>query len=30
MNPRDRLLQTLLFGRPDRVPLTPGGRANRP
>jgi hypothetical protein len=25
MNPRDRLLQTLLFGRPDRVPLTPGG-----
>jgi len=23
--PRERLLETLLFGRPDRVPLAPGG-----
>ncbi len=25
MNARDRLLETLLFGKPDRVPLSPGG-----
>jgi hypothetical protein len=25
MNPRDRYLATLRFGRPDRVPLQPGG-----
>jgi len=25
MNPRERYLETLLFGHPDRVPLTPGG-----
>ncbi len=25
MNPRDRYLKTLLFDRPDRVPLDPGG-----
>lgn len=24
MNPRERYLETLLFGHPDRVPLTPG------
>jgi hypothetical protein len=25
VNPRERYLETLLFGHPDRVPLTPGG-----
>ena len=25
MNSRDRILETLLFGKPDRVPLSPGG-----
>ena len=25
MNPRERYLETLLFGRPDHVPLAPGG-----
>ena len=25
MNPRERYLEALLFGRPDHVPLTPGG-----
>jgi uroporphyrinogen decarboxylase len=25
MNPRDRYLETLLFGQPDRVPFAPGG-----
>jgi len=25
LNPRERYLETLLFGRPDRVPLAPGG-----
>ena len=25
MNPRQRYLETLLFGQPDRVPLDPGG-----
>lgn len=25
MNPRERYLETLLFGRPDHVPLHPGG-----
>lgn len=25
MNPRERYLETLLFGQPDRVPLCPGG-----
>lgn len=25
MNPRERYLETLLFGQPDRVPLSPGG-----
>jgi hypothetical protein len=25
MNARERYLETLLFGRPDRVPLAPGG-----
>lgn len=25
MNERQRTLETLLFGRPDRIPLTPGG-----
>lgn len=25
MKPRERYLQALLFGQPDRVPLTPGG-----
>ena len=25
MNARERFLETLLFGRPDRVPLSPGG-----
>ena len=26
MNQRERWLETLLFGKPDRVPLSPGGR----
>jgi uroporphyrinogen decarboxylase len=25
MNDRERFLETLLYGRPDRIPLTPGG-----
>lgn len=25
MNPRERYLETLLFGKPDRIPFTPGG-----
>jgi len=25
MNPRERYLETLLFGKPDKVPLSPGG-----
>ncbi|MEI8244041.1 MAG: uroporphyrinogen decarboxylase family protein [bacterium] len=25
MNPRQRMIETLRFGHPDRVPLTPGG-----
>jgi hypothetical protein len=25
MNPRERYLETLLFGAPDRIPLLPGG-----
>lgn len=25
MNPRERYLETLLFGRPDHIPLLPGG-----
>lgn len=25
MNPRERYLETLMFGRPDRVPFQPGG-----
>jgi len=25
MNARERYLETLLFGKPDRVPLSPGG-----
>lgn len=25
MNPRERFLETMLFGKPDKVPLTPGG-----
>ena len=25
MTPRDRFLETLLFGKPDKIPLSPGG-----
>ena len=25
MNPRERFLQTLTFGDPDKIPLVPGG-----
>ena len=25
MKPRERMLETLLFGKPDRVPFSPGG-----
>lgn len=25
MNGRERFLETLRYGRPDRIPLTPGG-----
>ena len=25
MNPRQRFLEALLFGKPDKVPFTPGG-----
>jgi len=25
MNPRERYLETLLFGKPDKIPLSPGG-----
>ena len=25
MNPRERYLEAILFGKPDKVPLSPGG-----
>ena len=27
MNHRERYLETLLFGKPDRIPFLPGGAA---